>query len=84
MLDCYFELITDDGNYFCKGNTRLKEMERTLYCYPDAEVITYNADTHEVIIDRQPLKDICKPWSPDFVHKAKIGGKYKLKRTEYY
>jgi len=63
MLDIYFELITDDGNYFCKGNTPLKELERTLLAHPDAEVITYNGETHEVLIDKQALHNICKPWN---------------------
>ena len=63
MIDCYFELLTDDGNYFCKGNTRLKELERTLWAHPNAQVITYNGETHEVLIDKQPLSNICKPWN---------------------
>lgn len=64
MFECYFELITTDGNYFCKGNTRLKEMERTLFVYPDAQVIVWNAQTHKIMIDKQPLSNICQPWQP--------------------
>lgn len=63
MLDCYFELLTKDGNYFCKGNTPLKELERTLWAHPNAEVITYNGGTHEILIDKQPLSNICKAWN---------------------
>lgn len=63
MFEVYFELLTSDGNYFCKGNTPLKELERTLWAHPNAEVVTYNQETHEVLIDKQPLHNICKPWN---------------------
>lgn len=64
MLDCYFELLTDDGNYFCKGNTRQKHLEKTLWAHPDAEVIVWNRETHKIVQDKQPLSAICKPWKP--------------------
>lgn len=74
MLDCYFELLTTDGNYFCRGNTKLKELERTLWAHPDAEVIVWS-DLHEMLIDRQPLSNICKPWNGQ---KSKLGDNYEI------
>lgn len=63
MFEVYFELLTDDGNYFCK-DTREKELEKTLWAHPNAEVITWNADSHKIMLDKQPLSNICKPWQP--------------------
>ena len=63
MIEVYFELLTKDGNYFCKGNTPLKELERTLWAHPDAEVIVWEEVTHQKMIDKQPLSNICKPWN---------------------
>jgi len=66
MFDIYFEILTVDGNYFCKGNTREKELEKTLWAHPNAEVITWNAKTHKILLDKQPLRNICKPWEPPY------------------